>query len=324
MELIDRYLQAVKLALPKAQQNDVIRELTDEILSQVEEKESALGRPLSEDEQIALLKQLGHPVQVASRYRKQQYLIGPTVFPYYWLALKWVLAVVLFVMAIGSVTVAATGGGLAAAIGIIVRYPFAALSAFAWTTIIAALLDYFRAKLNFFSKWDPRRLPKLSTPQKQPSTTETVAAIIFGTIFGVWWLVGLKHQFWIFGPGIAYLRFGPVFQSIYPLFVVAIVADIVRHTIALLRPGWETGRLALAVFHRAITLLVLYFLINAADLIVVGNAIDPNLQPVLKSLNHVTHLGLLVATVVTVAQSAWDVYRYFGRSGNGQRAVISL
>ena len=71
MELIDRYLQSVKWALPRKQQDDVIRELSDEILSQVEEKETALGRPLTEDEQVALLKQLGHPMLLASRYRKQ-------------------------------------------------------------------------------------------------------------------------------------------------------------------------------------------------------------------------------------------------------------
>ena len=59
MELIDRYLQSVKSMLPRKQQDDVIRELNDEILSRVEEKEDALGRPLNEDEQVALLKQLG-------------------------------------------------------------------------------------------------------------------------------------------------------------------------------------------------------------------------------------------------------------------------
>src|SRR5271165_6131818 len=77
MELIDRYLQSVRMALPKAERNDVIRELTDEILSQVEEKEAALGRPLNEDEQVDLLKQLGHPLLLAGRYRKQRYLIDP-------------------------------------------------------------------------------------------------------------------------------------------------------------------------------------------------------------------------------------------------------
>jgi hypothetical protein len=39
MELIERYLQAVKFALPKKQQDDIVRELRDSILSQVEERE---------------------------------------------------------------------------------------------------------------------------------------------------------------------------------------------------------------------------------------------------------------------------------------------
>jgi len=50
MEMIDRYLQAVKFALSPAQRDDIIKELRDSILSQVEEKEATLGRPLNEDE----------------------------------------------------------------------------------------------------------------------------------------------------------------------------------------------------------------------------------------------------------------------------------
>lgn len=326
MELIDRYLQSVKLALPKKQQSDVIRELTDEILSQVEEKEAGLGRPLTEDEQVALLKQLGHPMMLAARYRKQQYLIGPAVFPIYWMVLRLVLVLVLFGMAVGAVAVAATGRGLGAALGVFAQYPFGAISAFAWVTLVFVLLEYFQTKFNFFCKWDPRTLPKLTTKgEPKHPVAETIACLVFGTIFGVWWLVGLKHQFWIFGPGIAFMRFGPVFQTIYPLFVVLVVADIVRHTLALVRPGWEKGRVAFRVFFRAMNLLVLYFLINASDLLVVGDAIDPKLQPVFRGLNQALHLCVIVAAIITVAQVAWDLYRFFFRGAdNGQRAVVSL
>ena len=62
MEMIDRYLQAVKFALPQAQRDDIIKELRDSILSQIEEKEATLGRPLNEDEQAELLKKLGSPI----------------------------------------------------------------------------------------------------------------------------------------------------------------------------------------------------------------------------------------------------------------------
>jgi hypothetical protein len=96
MEMIDRYLQAVKFALSPAQRDDIIKELRDSILSQVEEKEATLGRPLNEDEQAEMLKKLGSPIELASRYRKQQYLIGATMLPIYWKVLKASLALALW------------------------------------------------------------------------------------------------------------------------------------------------------------------------------------------------------------------------------------
>ncbi|HMD32697.1 MAG TPA: hypothetical protein VKG84_12365, partial [Candidatus Acidoferrales bacterium] len=68
MPLLDSYLQAVKLYLPRANSDDIVRELSANLQSQMEERESALGRPLSEDEQMALLKQHGDPMLVARRY----------------------------------------------------------------------------------------------------------------------------------------------------------------------------------------------------------------------------------------------------------------
>jgi hypothetical protein len=325
MELIDRYLQSVKLALPKAQQNDVIRELTDEILSQVEERESALGRQLTEDEQVAMLKQLGHPMMLAARYRKQQYLIGPVVFPIYWIVLRWVMVVVVVAMSIGSVMLSVTGAGLAAALGSLARLPLAIITTFAAVTFACALLDCFQAKFDLFSNWDARKLPKLSKTQTQPSTTETMAAVIFTAIFGIWWLVGLKHQLLIFGPGIAYVRFGPVWQSLYPLFAVSIVAEMVRQTIGLLRPGWEKGQFAFRMFVRAINLVVLYFLLNANDLIILGDGTDPKLQPAMKSLNQALHLCIVIAAVITIVQTTWELYSFlFRRNGNGQAATACL
>ena len=205
MELIDRYLQSVKWMLPRKQQDDVIRELSDEILSQVEEKEAALGRPLTEDEQVALLKQLGHPMLLASRYRKQRYLIDPSVFAIYWMVLRLVLAVTFFGMAVGAVAVAATGQGLRQG----TRHPassipFAALSVFAWVTIVFVVLDIVQVKFNFFGKWDPAHAcPSSASASRSTPWLESVAGLVFGAIFGVWWLVGLKHQFWIFGPGVS-------------------------------------------------------------------------------------------------------------------------
>src|SRR5258708_33102104 len=91
MELLDRYLQAIEFWLPKRQRQDIIAELSEDLRSQIEEKETELGRKLEDAEVEAILKRCGSPLAVASRYRPHQYLIGPTLFPIY----RVVLAVLL-------------------------------------------------------------------------------------------------------------------------------------------------------------------------------------------------------------------------------------
>src|SRR5690348_4783961 len=82
MDMLDRYLAAIARELPKAQASDIAAELRDTLLSQIEERETELGRPLAKGELEALLIAFGNPLEVAGRYRKTQHLIGPEVFPY--------------------------------------------------------------------------------------------------------------------------------------------------------------------------------------------------------------------------------------------------
>jgi len=319
MELVDRYLQSVKSMLPKKEQDDVIRELSDEILSQVEEKEATLGRPLNEDEQVALLKQLGHPMMLASRYRKQRYLIDPSIFAIYWIVLRLVLIVTLLGMSIAAVAVAATGQGLGKALGVLIRYPFAALSVFAWVTIVFVVLDIIQVKLNFFAKWDPRSLPKLTKKEPKHSMVESVAGLVFGAMFGVWWLVGLKHNFLILGPGVAAVHFGLVWQTLYPVFVVLVVTDLVRHAIAVVRPGWERGQAWFRLLFRGLNLLVLYFLINSSEVLVASN---PDIQSQMGNVNRGLHIGLVFTAAIVVYQTILDLYALIARrASNGERAA---
>src|SRR5258708_27250452 len=105
MELLDRYLQAIEFWLPKRQRQDIIAELSEDLRSQIEEEETELGRKLEDAEVEAILKRCGSPLAVASRYRPQQYLIGPTLFPIYRFVLAalliwWVGSLVLILLAL--------------------------------------------------------------------------------------------------------------------------------------------------------------------------------------------------------------------------------
>ncbi len=323
MELIDRYLQAVKSALPKRQQDDVVRELTDEVLSQVEEKEGVLGRPLTEDEQAALLKQLGHPWLLASRFRKQRYLIDPSLFAVYWIVLRLILVVVFIAMTIAAVSLAATGQGLAAVLHIFFEYPMAAVKVFAWVTLVFVVLDIVQAKLNFFDKWNPRSLPRISKSHKSASTRDSIIGMVAAGVFGVWWLVALKHQFWLFGPAANFIQLGPIFQTVFPLYVVMVIVDVIRHAVVLVRPGWDRGRFLFRIFYRAMTLVILVFLLRAQDLLVPGHAADPNLQSAMSGINRGIHIGLVFTTAIVAAQFAWDFYTTLFRDA-GPQPVASL
>src|SRR3954468_17482887 len=100
--ILDRYLTAVKFWLPKSQREDIAAELAANLQSEIDDRTEALRRPLTEAELAAFLKQHGPPILVASRYRGEhrtvnfgRQLIGPIVFPFYWIALKVALVLLL-------------------------------------------------------------------------------------------------------------------------------------------------------------------------------------------------------------------------------------
>lgn len=100
MDLVDSYVKAVAKALPEGQREDIVGELSEDIRSEMEDKQRELGRPLTEEEQEGLLRQRGNPLLLAARYRQDQrsvafgrQIIGPVLFPFYIKVLcsTWVL-----------------------------------------------------------------------------------------------------------------------------------------------------------------------------------------------------------------------------------------
>ena len=89
MDLVERYLKAVAAQLPKDNRDDIVAELRDEIMGRLEALEARLGRVPTDDEVEALLREVGHPLTVAARYRPGPHaLIGPELYPW-WICLLY-------------------------------------------------------------------------------------------------------------------------------------------------------------------------------------------------------------------------------------------
>jgi hypothetical protein len=162
MELLDRYLQAVRFWLPKAQQQDIIAELSSDLHSQIEDRETELGRPLNEAELEAILKKSGNPILVASSYRPPTQLIGPALFPIYQFVLKVVLLWILlpvFLFIVGPSIVLTSAHRTLAMLQTFGDWVRAEIFAAAIITIVFAVLERTQARLKLVDKWDIRSLP---------------------------------------------------------------------------------------------------------------------------------------------------------------------
>jgi len=191
MELLDRYLQSIKTFLTGNDRDDILQELRESLLSQIEDNEHSLGRPLNEEELEAAIRENGPPFLVAARYGPHRSLIGPALFPFYWRSLKWGLTIALIVrliVAVVSVLLSPHAGG--EIVSSLLAVPGVVIPVFAWMTAAFAGLEWALSVANVSAKkfdWNPRSLPKLRAEGAVIPRSQSVAAIVFG-LAGVVWL----------------------------------------------------------------------------------------------------------------------------------------
>jgi len=267
MELLDRYLQAVRFWLPKAQQQDIIAELSSDLHSQIEDREMELGRPLNNADLGLILRRCGSPILVASRYRPQTQLIGPALFPIYQFVLKvvllWILVPV-FVVIVGPAMIVATTDRLGALIETVSTLFYSLFVAAGVITLIMAVLERTQARLHLFEKWDLRSLPPAPKQAQPPSRTQTIFELIFG-ILGLLWLLALpQYPFLILGPAAAFLKPAPMWHNFYLPMILLALAGLAYQGVSLMRPQWIWLPPTARLFNTLLGLVIVNYMIAAA------------------------------------------------------------
>ena len=338
MELLDRYLQAVRFWLPRTQQNDIIAELGDDLRSQVEEQQSALGRQLNENEMVALLHQTGHPMRVAGRYLPQQSLIGPVLFPLY----RFVVVVVAFGylapwilvwagMMIFMPSYRATHSGMAM-LGTWASFWSLAFTLFGVITITFAIMERFQARISWLNQWDPRKLPRVSRRKNRVSRVESVFGLAFSILFVVWWLALSRYGHMMFGPAAGFLWLNPALRAWFFPAVVPTCVLIVQQCINLFRPQWTWLRAAAMLVADAITLGILVSIARIHPFVFLADAgmdAAQHAQAVL-IVNQVIFwsfiaagVGICIALIVHVYQTIRELRRTAKGPGNGTALQLS-
>jgi hypothetical protein len=203
MQMLDRYLHAIEFWLPKHQRQDIIAEISEDLNSQIEDQQSALGRNLTESELERLLKRRGRPVLVANRYRPQQFIIGPVLFPAYVFVLKivglcyllpWLVVFVIVhrVQHPGlhwGVSLLTAGAALWSAVFVVAGI----------VTLIFAVLEWSEIRTHMFENWSPRQLPPVRDPYRIPRST-SVTELVVHLAFILWWMAYVSSPVLLDGP----------------------------------------------------------------------------------------------------------------------------
>lgn len=316
MDLLDRYLNAVGALLPRKAQEDILRELSENIRCQMEEKEAELGRPLSEAEQERVIKQHGHPVVVAARYRRPQYLIGPAVFPFYWLTLKIAVAGALLVRLMVAIVMALISPDPPHAIlPALLAVPFVLVPVFCWVTGAFAAFEICSSFFNLRCKadWSPRSLPAVRRAARAVPRTESVAQIIFGSAVVLWWQAVPAAPYLVFGPAARRVALGPIWTTLHWPILLLTIAGVVQAWVDLASPHLTNLRAGVRLSVRAAGLVILCLILRAGNWVVLAAGVrDPGKYTSLLSIvNQVFFYCFVVGLVIAGFQFAWDCFKQF-------------
>ena len=327
MDLINRYLQAVRFWLPTKQKQDIIAELWEDLRSQIDDREVELGRKLTESEVADLLKQRGRPVLVANRFLPQRHLIGPVLFPIYVFVLKivagfymvpWIL--VWTAIAIFRASHSQNLGGTLGSFW--TSFVPVALFWLGGVTLVFAILERVQAKSRFLEKWDPRKLPPVRDPNRIPRSSSLVE-VIANLVFCIWWVGGMWYQIFFHFSGVS-IMLAPVWRYFFWGFLILAVANMVASGVNLFRPYWTWVRASLRLASDCVGSALFCGLMKSDILVAISirNVAPEKTAHIANAINWWVTKMFPVAVAVCVLIALGDAYRIFRVRANTRSRVV--
>lgn len=242
MNLLDRYVSAVKRYLPAGQRDDVGRELHGLLEERLEAESETLGRALTDRETAAVLKRHGHPYKVAVSYHPSKALVGAESFALYKRVMtKTVSAWFFVVLLVGLYDIFSHTG----------PWAIVAVPAF-WHTVADILLFLFFAITMLFHVyggaiarsgvgwyWRPSRLPAFDGTWLGISLSRLIiGSIVIMSLLGV--ITSSAHEYSAAGTSVAV---GDSVVRLLPVLQVLALSGLLLNSINLFQRHWTRVKL---------------------------------------------------------------------------------
>ncbi len=333
MELIKRYIYAIERRLPKSGRDDIAKEIESIIMDELEGK-YGVKEEYSKDEIENVLLAMGHPREVAARYRGDKgYLIGPDLYSFYWMVLWIVIGAsslgLLISYIIGYFEAEFTG--MEAVWNFVEFIPSvfsSILSGIGAVTLVFILIERFGTRkgekeFDINQGWKPKDLPELPHEKDKVSLAEPIVAITFIVIWAVFintyartggmqFLTGLSDD----------MTFLPIFniemvRQLLPLWNVQIGISLVLQLILLIQGKWRFGTRLLELGSDLLGIAIIIMMINGPMLLSFNSlstlmtettfsmsTVEMYYYTILKVILVFTIIGIVVKTIKMIVRQA--------------------
>ena len=320
MELVSRYLQAVKFWLPKGQKDDIVAEISADLQSQIEDRESTLDRPLTQPEIEDILKRRGRPCLVASSYRPQESLIGPVLYPIYLFCLKGAFLFYLIPWLIVSLIILIVRPSFSVAHDVPVWFNILAqISGHLWNmafvaagtiTLIFAILERVQAKSHWLENWDPGKLPPVRKANLNKRTNAAFELAIMVLVIA-WWAAYMDRTEIHFGDSLR-IALNPQWLWFFWGYLLILILTAATAALVLARPALTWQPASLRLFESLVGSILFCSLLRIG---IVAGIAAPNLsaQQATYFTNAVNHWALVafpIGVVASVVIVTIDIYKF--------------
>lgn len=329
-DLVERYLAAVERRLPKEAAKDIVAELREALEAKLEARESETGHPPSADDVADMLKGLGHPAIVATRYSGRDHLIGPRLYPWFWDAVRAGVGIVVAIsLVLLCIRALASDEPMRFVMRSIDEVLEGAIFTFGLIAVVFIILERTGADLKLASTWNPKSLPREHI-RKPKTLFESGVSLFFDVLFILFWTSWLKFPNELplrDGASVA-ITLSPAWALVYwPVLGLAVFAAA-GHILDMLHPAWSRLRSAMSIAGYAGGLGVLWVLFQERPFVDVQpqpGTSPEELERALRLVDGVCLVSLGVAALVWAIALGVEVHRQIRATrfeAPGQRAAV--
>jgi hypothetical protein len=242
-DLIERYIHQVGLYLPPGERAEIEAELRSQIQDELDDRYAGAA---SEGDVVAVLAEFGSPQRMAASYNRDQYLVGPDLYPYLMLVLRhvWLIVptIILFLNIFGALIASRQEMGFAFIVGTVAGMLEATLIVSGLAVLIFALIQRIRSKIDVREPvFDPLELPEVDDPYAV-DRSESIFGIVLGTLASLLFLYylrvgGLALHFDLNNPG----EVIPFPASWMILLIIVTLSMVILQVVMLWRKRWVIG-----------------------------------------------------------------------------------